>query len=294
MPAPTPLPSALGGRIFSVAEAEAFGLSRRVLQGRRIAMVSPGYYRYADGDQTFEMAVHAALRMLPGDAALSHVSNLRWRGFDIRPPFPLHFGTARPLRSFREGIVLHRYHRALHPTMLRDVPLLGADRTFVDCATMLSIPELIRVGDWLVAAGHTDLPTLRGFVVGSHLDGVQRARRAAEFVREAVESPRETDVRVALMRSGLPEPEINTNILDAFGTFLGRGDMVYRQWKVLVEYDGWQHERDATQRQHDHLRREALEADGWRVIVVTIGDMQRPELIAARVRRALIARGYRP
>jgi hypothetical protein len=257
-------------------------------------MVSPGFYRYADGEMTFEMAVHAALRMLPDDAALSHITNLRWRGFDVRTTFPLHFASARALRNFREGIVLHRYRRALHPTMIRGVPLLRAERTFVDSATMLSIPELIRVGDWLVATDQTDLLTLRGFVVGSHLDGVQRARRAAEFVREAVESPRETDVRVALMRSGLPEPEINTNIMDDRGAFLARGDMVYRQWNVLVEYDGWQHERDASQRQRDHLRREALEAAGWRVIVVTIADMQQPDLIAARVRQALIARGYRP
>ena len=62
---------------------------------------------------------------------------------------------------------------------------------------------------------------------------------------------------------------------------------MYRRHKVLVEYDGWYHERDAWQRQRDILRREALEAEGWRVIVVTSADMRHPKQIAARVARAL-------
>lgn len=292
MPAPTPLPAALAGRIFSVDEARAHGLSRRVLQGRRVVMVCPGYYRFADTEVAFEVAVEAALRVLPDDAALSHVSNLRWLGYEVRPEYPLHFATARTRRRFREDLVLHRYQGQLTSTFVRGVPLLGPDRTFVDCGTMLSIKELVRVGDWLVAQKHTDALTLRAYALTSHLDGVQRARRAAELVREGVESPRETDVRLALVESGLTEPELNTNILDELGRFLARGDLVYRRWKVLVEYDGWHHERDAWQRQRDHLRREALEAAGWLVIVVTTVDMRAPKTVAARVGRALMSRGY--
>lgn len=294
MPAPSPLPPALSGRIFSIAEAESYGLSRRVLQGKRVVMVHPGYYRYAGWEVTFEAEVRAVLPTLPPDAALSHVSNLRWRGFAVRDEHPLHFATATALRSYRHAITLHRYLRPLHAFQVMGMPLLGPDRTFVDCGTMLSIRELVRVGDWLLAQGHTDLLTLRAYVLQSHLDGVQRARRAVEFVREGVESPLESDVRLALIRAGLPEPEINPDIFDAHAHFLARGDLVYRRWKVLVEYDGWQHERDAVQRQRDHLRREALEGDGWRVIVVTIQDMRQPYAVALRVRQALIARGYRP
>lgn len=292
MPAPTPLPNALAGRIFTVAEAEAHGVSRRVLQGRRIVRVYPGYYRFADSEVAFDVAVETALRVLPDDAALSHVTNLRWLGFEVRPAFPLHFATARPLRRFHDDLVLHRYQGALSSRFVRGVPLLGPDRTFVDCGTLLSFKELVRVGDWLVAQKYTDPLTLRAYTLTSHLDGVQRARRAAELVREGVESPRETDVRLALVESGLAEPELNTDIVDDDGRFLARGDMVYRRWKVLVEYDGWQHERDAWQRQRDHLRREKLEAAGWLLIVVTTADMQAPKSVATRVARALVSRGY--
>ncbi|WP_246162093.1 DUF559 domain-containing protein [Aeromicrobium ginsengisoli] len=255
-------------------------------------MERPGYYRFADTEVPFDAAVEAAWSALPDDAALSHISILRWLGFEAGPMFPLHFATARPLRRFREDLVLHRYQGRLSSTFVRGVPLLGPDRTFVDCGTLLSTTELVRVGDWLVAQKHTDPATLRAYVMTSHLDGVQRARRAAELVRDGVESPRETDVRLALVGSGLAEPELNTDIFDDRGRFLARGDLVYRRWKVLVEYDGWHHERDAWQRQKDHLRREALEAAGWVVIVVTTADMRAPKSVAARVARALMSRGY--
>jgi very-short-patch-repair endonuclease len=69
--------------------------------------------------------------------------------------------------------------------------------------------------------------------------------------------------------------------------------MPYLRYKVLVEYDGWQHERDGRQRQRDRVRLEELAAAGWTVIVVTSRDLAFPADVASRVRRALIARGWR-
>lgn len=94
-------------------------------------------------------------------------------------------------------------------------------------------------------------------------------------------------MRWILVSAGLPEPELNVDIHDDRGTFLARGDLVYRERKVLVEHDGWHHERDAWQRQRDVLRREALETAGWRVIVVTSADMRDPAGVIARVASAL-------
>src|SRR5690606_39105564 len=112
------------------------------------------------------------------------------------------------------------------------------------------------------------------------------------FVRARVESPRETAVRLLLIFARLPEPETNLDIVDAVGRFIARGDLVYPAFKVLVEYDGWHHERDARQRQRDHERREQLEAAGWRVIVITTKDFESPHLIPLRVHAALRDRGY--
>ncbi|WP_371415527.1 hypothetical protein [Aeromicrobium sp. 9AM] len=59
-----------------------------------------------------------------------------------------------------------------------------------------------------------------------------------------------------------------------------------------MEHDGWHHERDAEQRQKDHLRRERIEAAGWTLIVITAADFQHPIAIVARVYEAMVRCGY--
>ncbi len=281
------MPATLRGQVFTTAEAMEHGLTPSMLRSRRITTVTPGVFRYTDTPMTLDLAIRAALSVLPDDAAVSHTTNLAWRGLEMRQRSPLHFATMRDVRLRRDGLVLHRYQRRPEVETVQGFPLLRPARTFVDCGTLLRLPELIEVGDWLVARALVDRLDLELYVMQSHLDGVVRARRAAKYVREGAESVRESRLRWQLVSSGLPEPEINVDIRDRRGTFLARGDLVYRRRKVLVEYDGWYHERDAEQRQRDVLRRESLEAEGWRVIVVTSADMRHPERIVARVGRAL-------
>lgn len=287
-----PVPSELHGRVFTRAEAERLGVSRRMLQGARFVPIHRGVYRTAETPTDLRLLIDAARLILPGDAAVSHVTNLRLRGLEIGPMLPLHFSTNTRHEVERRNLVIHRRQGTLNTSLLDGIPLLGPRRTFIDVATRVNDRNLLRVGDWLVGTGQVDLVELRVYVLESHLDGVRRARRVAPHVRKGVESVRESDVRWALMRAGLPVPDTNVNIHDDHGRFLARGDLVYREWRVLVEYDGWQHERDADQRQRDHLRREALEAAGWRVIVITSADMASPSTVAIRVRQALRQRGF--
>jgi hypothetical protein len=236
--------------------------------------------------------VEAALLALPRDAAASHTTALRLLGVEIGTEWPLHFSTNTTAQCFDKRLVLHRRKGQLHPTNVEGLPVLGPDRSFVDAATLLRWRDLVIVGDRLVHLGLTTVAGLQHYAHARHLDGVVRARRAAKYVRARVESPQETAVRLLLLFARLPEPETNVDICDDHGRFLARGDLVYAAYKVLVEYDGWHHERDARQRQRDHERREQLEAAGWRVIVVTAKDFETPRLIPIRVHAALRDRGY--
>lgn len=287
MPRPSDVPAELHDRVFTIAEAQRAGLSRRVLQGRRFVQVTSGVYRCESSPMTFQMWIAAAGRVLPPGAAISHVTNLRWRGLDMRSECPIHVAVKNWSRQQRDGFMVHRYLGGLDAEWVRGVWLLTAERTFVDCGSMLSVRELVEVGDWMIQQRIVTHEGLFDFATRSHLDGVQRARKALEHVRAGAESPRESGLRFTLVAAGLPEPEVNTDIFDERGVFLARGDLVYRARKVVVEYDGWYHERDAQQRQKDILRRERLEAAGWRLIVVTALDMQRPDEVVARVRRAI-------
>jgi hypothetical protein len=289
---PARVPDALRGRVFTTADAAAAGVTSSMLRGNHFVQVHRGVWRLAETELTFALGVHAARLALPAHAALSHVSALRWMGVAVGRPFPLHYSVHGSAQT-RAGTVLHRREGRLHPRDVRGIPTLGPDRSFVDSATLLGLRDLVRAGDALVRAGLTTTETLVDYAIRSHLDGVIRAREAALLVRDRVDSPRETDVRLLLTCAGLPEPEVNVDVHADDGTWLAKGDLVLRRWRIVVEHDGWHHERDADQRQNDHFRRERLEAAGWTLIVVTQADFEQATSIVVRVYQTLVRRGYR-
>lgn len=93
---------------------------------------------------------------------------------------------------------------------------------------------------------------------------------------------------------GLPEPEVNVSLVGPGAEFLGRADLVYRTWRVIVEYDGDQHRTDTRQFDRDVRRLERFAAHGWTVVRITgrafFGDRATS---IGRVRHALIAAGWR-
>lgn len=285
------VPEDLLGRPFTTREADAAGLTDSMRRGAHVEQVHRGVWRITSTPRSFDFEVHAGLLALPDDAVLSHVSALRWRGVEVGSALPVHFTTIKTHQT-RESIELHRRIGRISPRLVRGVPVLGPDRSFVDSATLLGVRSLVRAGDALVRRGETTVDRLLRYVTDSHLDGVVRARKAAAMVRERVDSFRETDLRLLLVLAKLPEPETNIDVVADDGTWLARGDLVLPEFRVIIEHDGWHHERDAEQRQKDHFRRERIEAAGWSLIVVTVADFSHPISIVARVHEALRRRGY--
>ena len=113
-----------------------------------------------------------------------------------------------------------------------------------------------------------------------------------KFVIPGAESPMETFVRLLLVFARLPCPSPNQWIVNGNGYQVARVDLLYDTYGVVVEYDGWHHERDGRQRQRDRERREVLESLGYRLIVVTNEDLRTPQSIPWRVYDALRERGY--
>ena len=292
MPRSTHLPPELIGRPFTARTAASFNLSNDVLLGSRFRRIHHGVYCASQTEVTPWVLISAACLLLPADAALSHTTALQWSGVDLGPSLPLHFSTNSPAQTRLDGVVLHRRRGRIPPSVIRGVPTLGPDRTFVDCATIFGVIDLIRAGDRLVGLGLTTPEALCEYAMVRHLDGVIRARRAVAYIRSRVDSIKETDVRLLIRIGRLPEPAVNVEIFDEDGLFLACGDLVYRSHRIIIEYDGWHHERDARQRQRDHLRRERLEAAGWRVIVITVEDLRNPAGIVRRVHTALKLAGY--
>lgn len=294
MPRTHPTPSALRGVPVTTREAARHGVGRGTLAGPSWRQLFRGVFVTADTEVDVLLWLRAALCVLPAGTLVSHTSAMRVYG--LHPRAGRHtrweFSTNRSAPTRLKGVRLHRRERLLLTNRVEGLPITGPERTFIDCALPLSFVELVQLGDHLVHTGRTTIDRLVEFAHTQHLHGVKRARRTVKFVRSGAESPLETTVRLMLVLARLPEPECNAVILDRFGAFLARGDLVYRNRKVLVEYDGWHHERDAAQRLKDIGRRERLEAEGWRIIVVTVGDLATPQDVVRRVHAALTSRGY--
>lgn len=95
-----------------------------------------------------------------------------------------------------------------------------------------------------------------------------------------------------LVFARLPRPEANLWIGSATER-IGRSDLVYLEFRVVVEYDGHWHDDEPNQDAYDELRRIALERAGWTVIVVKSAHLLDPREVIDRVHRALVENGYR-
>jgi hypothetical protein len=183
--------------------------------------------------------------------------------------------------------------RASPRLVVRDaLRLLSPEDTWCSLAASLDLDDLIAAGDRLLGLPRPLASTERiDAAIARHASrrGAGRLRLARPHLRADVFSRRETFVRLRLVRAGLPEPIPNVVIALRSGRRT-KGDLVYPEFRVLVEYDGEQHLLDPRQWAVDVARLNDLAQDGWCVIRVTKATTD--DELVARTRLALIERGW--
>ena len=123
--------------------------------------------------------------------------------------------------------------------------------------------------------------------------GIRRLREVLALVDGGAESPQETRVRLALVRSGAPQPQTQIPVTDASGRVVRRIDMGWREYCVGVEYDGEHHWTDPAAHADDIMRLEFLAARGWIIVRVSARQLRDdPAGIWRRAERALRRRGW--
>lgn len=122
--------------------------------------------------------------------------------------------------------------------------------------------------------------------------GIRRLREVLPLVDGGAASPKETWLRLVLIDGGLPRPETQIPVSEENWRAVGVLDMGYEQYKVGVEYDGDHHRTDRAQYAHDQKRQRKLERLGW--IIIRVINEDKPDEITARVRDAMLSRGWRP
>jgi len=284
-----PVPPHLARRAFSRTEAIEAGITPRMLQHRRFVEVYPSVYRLEGVQLDDRGRIDAARRALPSDARISHGTRLRLLGLDRGGLLPIHFTVARDLHLDISGILLHR--TAAMPA--NDGIAVGVEAAFIGYAAFARAIDQVVVGDWLLHRGHTTVEALLAFAHDQKWrPGAAEVIATVPLLDARSRSMPESETRVCLEVAGLPRPEVNLDLHDETGLFLGCGDLVYRLWKLLIEYEGGQHFSDARQIASDVDRYARFRRENWEYIQVTKRHLSQPKDMVRRVHRELVRRGY--
>jgi very-short-patch-repair endonuclease len=120
------------------------------------------------------------------------------------------------------------------------------------------------------------------------LRGIRVARAAAERARPRVASPMETRLRLLLVDGGLPEPEVNVELRGRAGERLAEVDLLYREERLVIEYEGDGHRTSSTTFRNDLERERRLRANEYEYVRVTVEAMRDAGLeLVADIRRQL-------
>jgi hypothetical protein len=275
------------GGPFTVAAARSAGISRRTLRGQRFRSPHRGTRVLAGAVTDERTAVAAALLVLPTGTLATGITGLRVLGVEIGTAEPLRFVAAHPRQIRRPGIRVTRV--AVVPEAWDDLVVVP-EHCWMVAALELNLLDLVIAGDWLLRLRLTSRRLLTAYACTSRSRGAGAARPALELIRERVDSPRESWLRICLVLAGLPTPECNPTIR-ASG-ILARVDLVYRQFRILIEYEGDQHRVDKTQWNLDIDRQESFTRDGWTIYRVTARRARHPREVVQRVYQLLVEAGY--
>lgn len=167
-------------------------------------------------------------------------------------------------------------------------PVVVPELAWLQLAPLLTADELVIAGDHLVRRKRTasSHAALRAIMERAGTRGVIAARAALGEIRSGTDSPRETVMRLIIVRAGLPEPVIGYRVHHD-GSFIGTPDLAYVRERVAIEYEGEPHWRDPRVFREDIERRELFERASWRVFRVTNDHIVFPNRLISRLSELL-------
>jgi hypothetical protein len=217
---------------------------------------------------------------LPADCAFSHITAAQLWGLPLprsvegQEELDVIRATGRG-RVERHGCLGHRGGEARTIVTLQGLRVTSLADTWVDLGEVmgrgLDVTDLLVAGDE-VANRRPLAPlatTLAGRVRPRHAVALAEA---LALVRPGVRSPMETRTRLVFHRAGFPEPAVNAALHARDGGWLAEGDLVWREQRVVGEYQGEVH-AGIRNRSRDSYRNWLLVDEGWRVLEIFAEDV---------------------
>ncbi|WP_407687746.1 hypothetical protein [Mycobacterium sp. HUMS_1102779] len=156
---------------------------------------------------------------------------------------------------------------------LEGLPVTTPARTALDLASRHPVDKAVALIDALARATRlkiADVELLAERYRGRR--GIRRALCALDLVDAGAESPRETWLRLLLMRAGFPRPRTQIPVRDRYGQLVAVCDMGWEDVKIAADYEGEHHRIDRRRFNHDIRRAEALAELGWIDVRITAED----------------------
>lgn len=283
-------------------ELRAGNRSGELIRVRRGAYLAAADARSIDAPRRYWLVVREVATRSPR-LVVSHQSAAELHGLARLGPVPSAVHLTKPGRggSRRTGLRVVHAARLLKEEIVcvEGVAATSVARTLTDMARCSPFESATVAVDDSLRRGLVSVDELgTALALAAHRPGGAAMRRVFMAADGRAESAGETRARLALQRAGAPPTELQVEVYDDRGVFVGRVDLAYLAGGVLVEFDGrTKYERLLKPGQSvtdavlaEKKREEGLTELEWLVIRIVWRDLSDPTLMAERIRRAILAR----
>lgn len=280
------IPTDVKTRPFTLKEARHAGLTRHSLSGKAWRRIGAELYCWNGWRHDPLTLIHAWKQLLPCSAVFGGTTAAWLWGIEIYSTRLIEV-IVPPNSGLRSRAGLNVKRSAIRTDEVADtrgVRVTTVLRTLCDICDRLTPVEALVSLDMALHIRRTTSSALMAhadFAAGR--PGAKRLRQLAMLCAPA-ESPMETRLRWLLLQGGLPKPEVQVDLRNDGGQFIGRADLCYPAARLVIEYDGGNH-RDRLV--DDDRRQNLIVKAGFNLLRFTAADLDRPEIVQAQVRTLL-------
>ena len=255
----------------------------------RFISIYPDVYVAQDAEITGRSRAQAAWLWSRREGVVAGQSAAALHGakwVDAGRPAELLWGNRRPPRGIRSWSGRFADDET---EVIRGVRVTTPARTALDIACRYPLGRAVAAIDALARA--TDLKMADVTLLAERYGGrrgIRNAHTAIDLVDPGAESPRETWLRLLLIRAGFPRPRTQIPVYDEYGVLIAVIDMGWEDIKVGADYEGEHHRASRRQMNKDIRRAEGVVNQGWIDVRVTVEDCEQDiirRVADARARR---------
>lgn len=293
---PPHVPEELRAGPFRRSVALAAGLTDDHLRSNAWRRLLHDVYAWHELPDSIALRSAAAALVLPPGGVVGYTAAAWLHGVDVRtsPAASIEVIVPRGWQLRRQGLrATSALLCAADVVTVGGIAVTSPERTAFDLARRRQLVEAVVGVDAMLNRGGCCAAALSAYV-GDRAGwrGVEYARAALRHADSRSESPMESRMRMALVLEGLPRPECQVPVVDAYGEVFAVLDLGYERWRVGADYDGEPHEG---RWRYDLARQERVRDAGWWHRRFTSADVRVGWSYSVRqVRAALLRAGWRP